>query len=195
MKIYWLGEGCILVEDKKANILIDPFKEDQKIEKNVDVVLLSEEKLKFNHDLVFDWPGEYETKGVGVRGLSFDKKNGEKTTVFIMEMAGMRVCHLGRMDRVLDDSEVSQLGDIDVLTIPVGGKDVLDAKSAHKIIESVDPRMVIPIHFSLPGDEGGYAPIDDFKREMGLKEDYESQKSVEVKNMPEDQTLIVILEK
>jgi len=198
MNISWFSKGCFLIKSKsnKTQVLLEPFQE--KIE-NVDLekvgfVTLASDKVKFDHSLIFDWPGEYETKGIGVKGINIKKENGEESIVFILVIGKKRICHLGEIDRVLTTEELTLLGDIDILLLPVGGNSVIDAKNAHKIADEIEPRMIIPMYYSVDGEEG-FAPLDEFRREMGIKEEMELRDSVEINTLPSEDTEIVLLNK
>ena len=198
MKIKWYGQGCFLINDKEAKALLDPF--DKSFEKkfnsdDVNFVLLPSEAFDYKHDLIFDWPGEYETKGIGVHGIDVKNENDKNNTIFVLSWGKVRICHLGKLDRILADNEIALLGDVDILFLPVGDNDVLDSKKAHKVAESIDPRMIVPMYFNDGDSSDKFAPIDDFRREMGIKEDEESQSSLEISSLPEDQTQIIILDK
>jgi len=198
MKIKWYRQGCFLINDKQVNALLDPF--DKSIEEKIppekiDFVLSPSGNIDYKHDLIFDWPGEYETKGIGVHGIDVKNTDDTNNTIFVLSWGKVRICHLGKLDKTLSDSQIASLGDIDVLFLPVGGNKVLDAKSAHKVAEAIDPRMIVPMYFNDGDSNDSFAPIDDFRREMGIKEDEENKAVLDITSLPEDQTQIIILDK
>ena len=75
-------------------------------------------------------PGEYEVAGVFVYGISAPRKDGSPHIIFLIEAEGLRLAHLGAMDRPLTDDEVTALGDVDILFVPMGGGMVLSADQA-----------------------------------------------------------------
>jgi L-ascorbate metabolism protein UlaG (beta-lactamase superfamily) len=191
MKISWYGNSCFLLEGQKAKVLLDPTPNTKGTE--VDFVTLSKDSMNSDHELTFDWPGEYETKGVGVKGINIKNSKDENLTAFILETGKMRICHLGSLDRALTNEEISSFGDVDVLFLPVGGKTVIDAKVAHKIADEIDARMVIPMCFDSEGGATDFGPIDEFKREMGIKEDTEVKDFIKISSLPTDESQIFIL--
>lgn len=186
MKISWIKDGTFLLKTEQSKVLIEADASLSEVfgENDIDFVTYSRREGVLKSKLVLDWPGEYEVKGIGIDGISLNRKNGEEITVFILKIGKVRVCHLGFLDRVLTDKEVSSLGDIDILFVPVGGGDVLDAKQAHNLCEAIDPRMIIPMN---------YTDAEMFKKEMGIKEGEEEKTFIDVKTLPEEQTQIVIL--
>src|SRR5262249_31972598 len=70
-------------------------------------------------------------------------------TVFIFEVGGVRIAHLGDLGHVLNDEQLAAIGAVDVLLIPVGGKFTIDALKATRVVEQLRPRiMVIPLHYT-----------------------------------------------
>jgi len=191
MKITWYGKGCFLFNANNANVLLEPF--DDNIAENIDFIT-SSQGAEYNYGLSFDWPGEYEAKGIGVEGLPIKNTNGEEIVVFILSLGKTRLCHLGKLDRMLDDSEISLLGNIDILFVPVGGNTVINAKTAHKITESIDPRMIIPMYFNDENDDE-FLPLDDYKKEMGINNEQEVLDMLDIKTLPEEETKIILLDK
>lgn len=204
LQISPLGHSCFQIADEHLCVVTDPF--DKKIgalpaELRADVVTAASEQEKgavqelveVPQNRVFDWPGEYEVAGVQIRGLATSLEN----TIFVFRFAEMSVAHLGNLDKELSSELVDQLGQVDVLLLPVGGAGVLDAKLAKKTVDLLEPRVVVPMHFA---DEkirvSGLAPVTDFLREMG-KSDLEKQTELKLKktDLPVDGTQVIWLQK
>ena len=99
------------------------------------------------------------------------------------------------MGQKLTEEQIDFLGDIDVLLIPVGGKYTIDGAEAAEVVRQIEPRMVIPMHYKIPGLT---IDIDDekkFLKEMGGKADKETKLKITRKDLPEDNIRVVILEK
>ena len=180
MHIYWHGQNCFKLVSGEVTLMTDPFGKELGIKPprtSASIVTLSNndtysaEEIKDN-PLVFDTPGEYEAKGVLMRGLwSYrDKEQGKKrglNCAFTIEMEDIRICHLGDIGHLLDEKLESKIDGVDILLIPIGGRDTIDAKTAAKIVQQIEPGFVIPMHYKLPGLK---TPLDDFKpflKEMG----------------------------
>jgi L-ascorbate metabolism protein UlaG (beta-lactamase superfamily) len=125
---------------------------------------------------VINGPGEYEIKGIFVIGISAQPeetqtKPGVRNTVYLFDFEGVTVCHLGDLRQVLTQSQVEELGDVDVLLIPVGGGTTLGAAEASEVISLLEPKIVIPMHYKTELLKGvKLAPVDHFLKEMGIKE-------------------------
>jgi len=182
MEIKFYGQACFSIEDKGINVLLDPFSEALGMpvpSLAADVVTVSCDEKAYNNTAVaqgepriFDWPGEYETKGVHfLRIPSFrtPEKAEEQleNTLTLIHFNGIRLCHLGAQGRTLTEEQVEQIGDIDILFLPVGGESVLTPKSAKKMMEAIEPRVVIPMCYATEGNTETLGPLSAFLSEFG----------------------------
>ena len=85
-----------------------------------------------------------------------------KNTVICFEVDGIRVCHLGDLGHQLSDTQVAELGDVDILLIPVGGYYTIDAKVASRVCGSLKPRVIIPMHYKNNRCAYPIAGVDEF---------------------------------
>jgi L-ascorbate metabolism protein UlaG (beta-lactamase superfamily) len=182
MNIEYYGHSCFKITAKPAGrgqeevvIFIDPF--DKKIglrppQGQADVVLVTHHH--YDHDnvsalkgepVVFDIPGEYSVKGVNIIGLQtyHNNKNEELNTVFLLEAEDLKICHLGDLGCDLTEKQLEELGEVDVLMIPVGGKYTIDAKKAEEIAKMIEPNIIIPMHYKMKGSN-----ITDIADEKGF---------------------------
>ena len=112
--------------------------------------------------VLIDGPGEYEVKGIFVTGIAVpaglnrsQKENeAEAATLYLFGFDALTVCHLGALDQVPTSSQVEELTDIDVLLVPIGGQGTLGAAQASEVISLLEPRVVIPMAYSLPDKDG-----------------------------------------
>lgn len=98
-------------------------------------------------------------------GTFHDEHHGEKrgqNIIFKFTIDNVTFLHLGDLGHILDDETVQQIGEIDVLFIPVGGTYTLDAENAWKVVEKIKPNIVIPMHYKIEGLSLPIAPVDDF---------------------------------
>ncbi|OGG71708.1 hypothetical protein A3H77_02320 [Candidatus Kaiserbacteria bacterium RIFCSPLOWO2_02_FULL_56_11] len=124
-------------------------------------------------------PGEYEREGVSVQGFltksnyGLAKGQGEATnTVYAVELEGMTLVNLGALaDKELPQEAREALDDIDVLFVPVGGNGVLPPSEAHELAISLEPHIIVPMHWSgrgLPSDGKGISKsLEAFLKEEG----------------------------
>ena len=188
-KIYFAGQSCFQIsisnsKDSSAEIVIDPFSEDIGLKLpnlSADVLLVTHDHNDHNNirgvkgePVVAQGPGEYEIKGVFIKGIpSFhDDKRGKDrgiNTIYVIEAEDMRFCHLGDLgQKELTDEQVDKIGQIDVLMIPVGNNEkTISAAEAQKIIGQIEPRIVIPMHYALPKLKMELDEVSKFLKTMG----------------------------
>ncbi len=113
-------------------------------------------------------PGEYELKGITVRGYATNAKYGgveRNNTVYKITLEGMTLAFLGALtDAALPPAAKSALTDADILFVPIGGGDVLDASAAHKVAVSLAPALIVPMHYLEKGKE-----LAQFLKECGAE--------------------------
>lgn len=189
MDIEWHGLSCFTLKGKAGTLITDPY--DSKLagiklsKLSTDVVIANADFELHNavagfgkETIVFNWPGEYESKNIIVQGiLAYDrprekeegkKDNANKVIVYSIELDGFKICHLSNVGHRLSTEMIEMIGDVDILLIPVGGTVCLDAKKAHEVIEQLDPRIVIPMYYKIPGVKLPLAELDLFLKEMGI---------------------------
>lgn len=180
MDLTWLGHSCFRLRGKNAVAVTDPYPPSlgprlAKLE--ADLVTVSHAHPNHSNvqavkGHVIDSPGEYEVKGVTVNGLPtyHDGTGGEergRNTVFLIEVDDVRVCHLGDLGHKLDDAALDVIGTVDVLLVPVGGGNSLDAAGAAEVVRQIEPRVVVPMHYALPAVKKELDGVDRFLKEMG----------------------------
>jgi len=97
-------------------------------------------------------PGEYEVKGVAVRGFASESAyGGDKgiNTIYSIMLEGMNLVFLGALGtNDLPQAAKQELDDIDILFLPIGGSGVLDEADAYKLAVQLEPKVVIPMHYT-----------------------------------------------
>ena len=145
-------------------------------------------------------PGEYEVAGVTVIGVPtfHDPEKGAKqgrNTVYLIEIDDVRVCHLGDLGHKLDDVEAEAVASPDVLLVPVGGRTAMNGAQAAEVVRQLEPRYVVPMHYSIPGLKLQLDPIDRFLKEMGVASSEPQPKlSVQKSSVTEYETKVIVLE-
>jgi L-ascorbate metabolism protein UlaG (beta-lactamase superfamily) len=218
MNISWLGHSCFEIREKidgkEVVVVTDPYNKDTGLfppKLKADVVTISHHH--FDHDFlekvsgnnedkfqVFDNPGEYETKKVFLTGImsAHDKNEGDKlgfNTIFRIEMEDMIVVHLGDLGAKLTEKQVEEIGEVDVLLVPVGGKYTLNGNEAAEVVRQIEPRLVIPMHYKIPGLTIDIGDEKAFIKEMGNKAESLPRLKITRKDLPEDNIRVVVLEK
>ncbi|MFA5877846.1 MAG: MBL fold metallo-hydrolase [Candidatus Staskawiczbacteria bacterium] len=215
-KITWSGHSCFQLnisssKDNSAQIVIDPFNENgglkvPKLEADVLVITHdhpdhnSTKNIKGEYFLI-NGPGEYDIKGISIRGISafHDNVQGKekgRVTIFTFEGEDMRFCHLSDFGQSeLTNEQLEEIGEVDILMIPVGGGGfTLDGNGASKIISQIEPKIVLPMHYHLPGLKMKLDGVDKFLKAMG-KNSVTPQDKLQVKQstLPKEGMEIVLL--
>ncbi len=173
-KVTWYGQSCFVLETAAGTrVVMDPIPNGlgytPPADLRGDIVTISHEHPDHNNvalvqgkprvlrGLTLDKKGwnriEEKVKDVSIRsvGVYHDEDKGAKrgkNTVFLFEVGGMRIAHLGDLGHLLDDTQLSAIGSVDVVFIPVGGVFTIDGKQATRIIDQLRPRLiVIPMHY------------------------------------------------
>lgn len=216
MQIIWKGQACFSViaqrnKQEQVKLVIDPFDPSIGLKMPVleaDIVLSTHDHEDHNNvkavkgtPFVITGPGEYEIKDVSVRGIpSFhDEKEGKergKNTIYVIEAEGMRLCHLGDLGQgELTEDQVSRIGNVDILLIPVGGVYTIGAKAAAKIVSQIEPRIVIPMHYMLANLRFKLEKVDEFLKEMGVKNAEAQPKLViKLRDFTSEETKVMVLQ-
>lgn len=162
-----------------------------------DVAQISEAVSK-PQPFIVDGPGEYEISGVSVLGISsfHDRVSGKErglNTIYIVTLDGMRLVHLGDLGCQLSDEQIEEINGVDVLFVPVGGTYTLNAKEAVEIINQVEPKIIIPMHYKLPGIPFALAPVDDFLSQMGATTTEKLDKlNINREKLPEEKKVVLL---
>lgn len=173
-RLTWYGQSCFLLETATGTrVVMDPIPGGLgyplPTDLKADVVTVSHEhgdhnnlalvqgKPKILRGLTADKKGwvkiDEKVKDVAIRsvGVYHDEEKGQKrglNTVFLFEVGGVRIAHLGDLGHLLTDQQLSAIGSVDVVMIPVGGFFTIDAAQATRVLDQLRPRLiVIPMHY------------------------------------------------
>jgi L-ascorbate metabolism protein UlaG (beta-lactamase superfamily) len=208
-EITWLGHAAFRLKSRDATIVTDPYDKSLglgSLGQKADIVTISHDHPHHNaasavkgEPFVIQGPGEYEIRGVFVTGVwSFADAAGGKergrNNIFLFHLDDLVVCHLGSLAHTLTSQQVEALGDVDVLLVPVGGHSALSAEKAAEIISQIEPRVVIPMHYSTGREAAQLDSLDKFAKEMGVKEWTAQDKFAAKSGDLDETTKVVILE-
>ena len=210
VELSWYGQTCFRFDGRESiAVVTDPCSPEQGISLprlQADIVTVSHHTASCHYlDAVrgpfklLDGPGEYEISGVFITGVSTfaDDKEGRVrglNTVFAFDFDGTTICHLGRLGHVPTQSQVKNLGSVNVLLVPVGGGGSLTSTQASEVIGLFEPDIVVPMRYQIPGLQEDLDNVDTFLKEMGIDE-ADRQKTLEVsESSTADETEIFVLE-
>ena len=182
MDITWLGLSCFRIRGSQAVIITDPFPPGLGYtlgKQSADIVTVSHQHPSHSYDQginsehrLVKGPGEYEISGVLILGIGtyHDSVKGQsrgKNTIYLMEIDGVNVLHLGDLGHALNDQQAEEIGNVDVLLLPVGGVNTINAAMAAEVIRKLEPKVVVPMHYKTEKGSADLEPVENFLKEMG----------------------------
>ena len=210
MVITWYGQSCFKIQSGETVLFTDPFCKEIGLTPPrgaANIVTISHQHKDHNNydaltgePLVIKGPGEYETKGISIKGiLSFhDNKEGKErgtNTIYVIEVEGIKICHLGDLgEEKLNDEQVEEINGVDILMIPVGGTFTINGEDAVEIINQIEPRIAIPMHYKIPGLSVKMDGVDVFLKEMGIgKKEVVDKLTIKKKDLPQEDMEVVVM--
>jgi L-ascorbate metabolism protein UlaG (beta-lactamase superfamily) len=209
MEITWLGRACFRIRAKEATLVTDPCDRSTGYSlgrPTADVVTVSVSDPAHSYvegvagqPRVLEGPGEFEVSNTSIVGVT-TYRGKEKTlesgrnVAFVVEVEDMRIGHLGAIGHVPTSDQIEAMGGVDVLLVPVGGGDSLDAPMAAETVNLLEPKIVIPMNFRTDADKGKLDPLDRFLKEMGAKNPDPHQKATITRSSLPDETQLLVLE-
>lgn len=191
MDIYWYGQACFKLKGKNTTVVIDPYNPDftgLKLPKDLsaDVVLSTHSHEDHNFvsvvsspgggkPMIFDKPGEYEVAGVVITGISSfhdDSQGNERGSniIFHLLFDNLDIVHLGDLGQSkLTEQQIAEIGQTDILLVPVGSVYTIDAKAASEIVSQLEPKIIIPMHYKIEGLKFELEGVENFLKEMGVE--------------------------
>ncbi len=163
MIITYYGSEFFKVQFGDTTLAFNPISKDSKQKPSrfgADIVFVSAEHPDFNgidqvthgekKPFAIEGPGEYEVGGVFIKGLASESKHGGKdiiNTIYTVSLENMNICFLGALNSELKNETIEALDEIDILFVPIGGNGVLEPAKAYKLAVSLEPKIIIPMHY------------------------------------------------
>ncbi len=211
VRVKWWGHSCFEIRGSSITVITDPHGGTVGLpepEVKGDLVLSSHDH--FDHatglekvtapggEVLLGFTGEKTIKGIHVKGIAsyHDPKRGSlrgRNSVYVFEVDGVRFCHLGDLGHVPGDEQVKEIGEVDVLFIPVGGVYTIDAKEATETIKRIRTKLVVPMHYKVPGLNLNISDVEGFlKGKENVKRLGKSEFEVEAGKLPKKQEIWVL---
>ena len=211
MENSWLGHSCFQLRGKNVTLITDPFSPQPghslgKV--SASIVTVSHNHPGHNYVMgiggnprVVRGPGEYEISDVLITGVAsyHDSKRGQergRNTIYVIHMDDLVICHLGDLGHTLQEEQLEEVADADILLIPIGGQNTINAAQAAEVISQVEPHIAIPMHYHPSAPEGvrdSLSPLDKFCREMGVEMMNTQSKLIVTRSTLPAETQVVIL--
>ena len=209
MEITWYGQSCFRLRSRGLSVVTDPYGPSTGLKLprlTATVVTVSHEHEDHNNveavkgsPFVISGPGEYEVDGIFVIGVAtwHDDKGGRelgRNTAYLIEFEDLTICHLGDLGHVLSQEQVEQLSNIDVLMVPVGGRSTLTGTRAAEVVGLLEPGIVIPMHYRVPGLKAQIETANRFLKEMAVENPERIDTLTVTAGSTPEETRVVLLE-
>ncbi len=158
MDIQFYGANCVVFSNRQARVVVDDNLAalgGKSVTKDGDICLFTgpHGRVAGSPKLIIDVPGEYEASNVSVFGIQarahMDEPGKKSAVIYKLTWGETRVLITGHIFPKLTDSELEQIGVVDIMLVPVGGNGyTLDASGALQLIKAVEPKIAIPTHYA-----------------------------------------------
>lgn len=183
MNIKWLGHSCFKITSGNGTAIVtDPF--DKSVgyplpEVEADIVTSSHSHFDHNYFKavkgnfkIVNTIGVHDIKGIHIKGVNtfHDNEHGARrgeNIVFAIDANGIKVCHLGDLGHLLTEEQVREIGNVDILLIPVGGFFTINSRQAVKVMEQLKPKITIPMHYKTQVIDFPIETVDNFLKATG----------------------------
>ena len=174
MKLTWLGHSCWKIEDAGYSVVLDPFAPGsvpgyQDVNTQADAVLCSHDHGDHNYKqgvkIVDSGARPFDIKTIPSWHDDAQGSLRGYNIIHVIDSEVFRVVHLGDLGVMLSDDQIKQIGSADILMIPVGGYFTIDAPAAKKVADSLNARVILPMHYR--SDKFGYdviGTVDEFTK-------------------------------
>jgi L-ascorbate metabolism protein UlaG (beta-lactamase superfamily) len=209
MKIKWLGHASfVITSDTGTKIITDPYETGGdlsygQIKESADIVTVSHDHTDHNNVSAIGGNPKVVRGAASIKGIEFEgipayhddaggRRRG-KNTILCFELDGMRLCHLGDLGHQLSDSQVAELGTVDILLIPVGGFYTIDAKVATQLCDRLKPKVIIPMHYKTAKCAYPITGVEEFlKGKKGVSKLNTSQVEFRQGELPTTTQIVVL---
>lgn len=183
MKITWYGHAAFLIETAGLRIIVDPYRSPdsggyEPIAEPADLVIVSHENDRYHSHLGQIVPPfevvralELPPEGRTVRGIHIEaihvfetpeRLAEDEVTIVHFRSEGIHLVHLGDLGHSLTEAELAPIRQAEVVLIPAGGPPTIDLPLVADLLEAIDPRVVIPMHYKTPKINLNIQPLECF---------------------------------
>ncbi len=178
MTISYHGEGCFKIQSGETTILTDVFSSESGLVPprfKTDIILktltafsATDQKINQLTGQLIIGPGEYNVKNIDISGLNLAGESTDKffKTVYSVKAENVNLCFLGHISKLPESEVTEHLEEVDILFVPAGGVPFIEQKSAVKLIKQIEPKIVIPSFYKMPGLKRPAADLKIFLDEI-----------------------------
>lgn len=182
IKIQWLAHASFLIEGDGLRIITDPFDPSvlkvPPVSEEADIVIRSSDDDEA-HCFIDTIPAGYDlitatdivdsgatAKGVAVQAIWSQESLVHKdiprdNAMYRFTLGGINITHMGDVGNFLTEEQMAALADTDVLLALAGGPPTIELDDLETVIQTVNPRIVIPMHYRIPGPEFFMLPVTE----------------------------------
>lgn len=207
MHISWHGQYTIKIQSDDVVVVLDPYAPTLGLapfRAKADIVALTNPADSSMSHLdaiqgdpyIIKTPGEYSIRDCTLHALAWRDEQGHEKSLHLWNIEKVSVLHLGALSRPLTDVELQELEkrEIDVLLLPIGGGSGLTTKQALSLATTIEPRLLIPIHYALPQLKEELDGVEQFAREMGVSlADAQPKIIVKANKLPQEEMMTALL--
>jgi len=216
VSIRWLGHATFLITSEAGiRVITDPYQSGAyggqirygEILESADIVTISHDHGDHNYaqgiggnPTIIKDPGICQIKGISFEGIAtfHDTLQGKErgnNIIFVIEMDGLRICHLGDLGHILTEQQIKELGRVDILLAPAGGRPAtLEPEELSRLAGQIKPRVIIPMHFKTEKIGFPFRPVEDFLRDKERVRQFNTAELTTSRETLPAETEIVVLQ-
>ena len=204
MEISWLGHACFRLRSGNVILITDPFPSSLGISFGHPVAhIVTVSNPHPHHSNLGDFteepetvlgPGEYEIQQFYIRGIptGASRDGDRQNTAYVIHAEGLTLCHLGDLVHPVPTKVAEEFRATDILFVPVGGDCTLSASEATALVQVLEPRIVVPMHFAMAGLQLDLEGVEPFLRAAGARDQpYETRLSITRSSLPPERRVVV----
>lgn len=172
LSLRWHGHACFSVTCDGFTVVFDPYEDNyvqglSPLRLTGDLVLCSHQHNDHNAaEVVTCRTGRENPFRITPISTFHDPEQGAlrgKNTIHLLQAGDLRAAHFGDIGCALTPAQAAELSGLDVAMIPVGGVYTLDARGAKELVDTIRPKVVVPMHYRI-GSVGlpAVAPVEEF---------------------------------
>ena len=112
-------------------------------------------------------------------------------SIFIFEMAGLCIGHLGRLHHLLRDQHYAEIGRLDVLMVPVDGGHTMSVEEMAMVVSRLQASVILPMHWFGEGTLQRF--LSEVRGRFPVERLAKSSLTISLNTLPAQPTVTVLL--